>query len=122
MMDFKKAKMELVSWNAPGPYVSIKYAVQWKSDDGSIRIPQPSEESVFEGSHFSAAGKSYTSWKQLCAEQTVEPYAFTDKYGRQVFAYKELFLNVDDITLVNLSLLGKGSKGKHQCNEKHYFL
>ncbi len=83
--------MELVSWNKPGPYVDIKYAVQWKYDDDSIRIPEPSEENVFDGSSFSAAGKSYCSWQQLCAEESQNEYVFSDIYGREVFAYKERF-------------------------------
>ena len=96
-----QAKMELVSWNKPGPFVDIAYAVQWKNDDGSVRIPEAPEEKVFQGSQFSAAGKSYSSWQQLCAEQTVEPYAFIDKYGRQVFAYKELFPCFDSYDYLN---------------------
>lgn len=90
-MDFKKAKMELVSWNAPGPYVDIKYAVQWRLPDGSVRLPQPSEKTIFEGNSFSAAGKSYYAWQQLCSERTVKEEVFLDIYGREVFAWKERF-------------------------------
>ena len=100
-MDFTKAKMELVSWNKPGPFVDIVYAVQWKLDDGSVRIPEAAEQTVFDGNSFFAAGKSYSSWQQLCAEQTGNTYVFIDKYRRQVFAYKERFPCFDSYDYLN---------------------
>lgn len=94
------AEMELVSWQEPGPYVNIKYAVQWKLTEGSVRIPEPAEKAVSEPGNFTAAGKHYTGVHQLCAEKTGE-CSFRDIYGRDVFAHKERFPCFDSYDYLN---------------------
>ena len=87
----KPAVMELVSFNKPGPYVNIDYMVQWRAEDGSLRIPQGGEKRTLPCNNFVAAGRQYSGWEQLCAEQTGEDGTFTDIYGRDVFAFRQRF-------------------------------
>ena len=84
------ARMQLVSWQEKGPYVNIKYALQWIAPDGTIRIPEQQEQH-FKGLSFTAAGKEYGSCRELCARETEDSRIYLDVYGREVFEYKERF-------------------------------
>ena len=86
-----RARLRLVQWQLPGPYVNIKYAVEWEQADGTVRVPEGGEKLSFSFREFSAAGRAYLSLNQLLAEELVEDQVYKDVYGRSVFAFKERF-------------------------------
>ena len=86
-----RAKLRLIQWQLPGPYVNIKYAVEWAMPDGSVRVPEEGERRSFGLREFSAGGREYLSLNQLMAEELVESQIYKDVYGRSVFAFKERF-------------------------------
>ena len=89
--DKKPAGMEYVSVNKSERYVDMDYMIQWRAEDGSLRISEKNEKQVFDCDNFSAAGKAYSGWQQLCAEKVGEYHTFTDIYGRQIFAFERRF-------------------------------
>lgn len=88
----KKATMQLVKNQLPGPYVNIAYRVKWLLEDGSVRVPEETVRKVACPGDFTAAGKTYSSWEQLCHSREDEHgHLCRDIYGREVFAEWERF-------------------------------
>lgn len=86
------AKLQLVSQREKGPFVSIRYYVQWEYPDGTVRVPEESEMKFACPGSFTAAGKAYSSWQELCAVREDEyGQICRDIYGREVFAEWERF-------------------------------
>lgn len=62
--------------------------LQWEYEDGTLRDAQEIRTDYIYPGPFTAAGKTYSSWKELCAEEiNKHGYASicTDIYGREVF-------------------------------------
>ena len=88
----KKAKMELHKEQLPGPYVNIRYYVQWRLPEGTLRNQEPVEKKSAYPGVFTAGGRPYTSVSQLCAKKLDEQgYVCLDIHGREVFAQWERF-------------------------------
>lgn len=88
----KKATMLLVKNQLPGPYVNIAYRVKWLLEDGSVRKPEETVREISYPGMFTAAGKAYSSWEQLCNSREDEyGHLCRDIYGREVFAEWERF-------------------------------
>ena len=87
----KPAVMELISWQKPGPYVDISYLIQWKYEDGSVRVPEEAAKAEYPYDDFVVAGKHYSRLDDLCAVNLGEDQLFRDVYGREVFAFRERF-------------------------------
>lgn len=65
--------------------------LEWVSPDGKVREPEETKaEYAYPGS-FTAAGKKYTSWKQLCVTTDESGFFARDIYGREVFCMRERF-------------------------------
>lgn len=84
-------KMELVSIKMPGPYVDIRYYVQWPLHDGSVRKPEEYKGKYKNVFPISVAGKEYKSIRELSSQRIEEQYLCRDIHGREVFEYKERF-------------------------------
>lgn len=69
---------------------STRYLVRWAGANGTIREPREKKRKASSGS-FTAAGKQYSSWKQLCQTPTETIGISKDIYGRKVFYIMERF-------------------------------
>ena len=81
----KMAKVSFVEKQGPR---GIGQYIQWKSEDGSIRNAREQRKDYPYPGSFSAAGKTYSSWKKLCAEELRKhgySSIYRDIYGREVF-------------------------------------
>lgn len=88
----KRAKMELRKEQLPGPYVNIRYYIQWCQPDGTVRSQEPTEKVFTYPGVFTAGGRPYTSVSQLCAKKLDEGgHICRDIYGREVFVQWERF-------------------------------
>ena len=88
----ERATMMLVSQRMSAVYVSYSYGIRWKNPDGSLRTPEESKKTFLYPGVFWAAGRPYTSIKQLCAKELDEHgHICRDIYGREVFAEWERF-------------------------------
>lgn len=88
----KTATMHLLKEQLPGPYVNIRYYVQWRNPDGTVRKSEPEEKAFSYPGFFTAGGRVYTSVSQLCAKKLDEQgHVCRDVYGREVFAEWERF-------------------------------
>jgi len=88
----KKAKLKLITYQVPGPYVNIRYLVRWEGEDGTLRKPEGSKREFAYPGEFEAAGKVYRSWQELCSEELdKQGHVCRDIYGRDVLAEWERF-------------------------------
>jgi len=88
----ERATMMLVSKSLSEVYVSYEYGIRWQAPDGSVRKPEESKRTLLYPGVFWAAGRPYTSIKQLCAQKLDEQgHVCRDIYGREVFAEWERF-------------------------------
>lgn len=83
------AKLQLTSQALPGPYVDIRYYAQWVYEDGTVRKPEESEVKFAYPGKFTAAGKEYSSWQELCTVK--EGRICRDIHGREVIVEWERF-------------------------------
>lgn len=79
------AKISFVKKQGPR---GIGQYIQWKNEDGSIRNAQERRTDYPYPGSFSAAGKTYSSWKELCAEE-LRKHGYSsicrNIYGQEVF-------------------------------------
>lgn len=81
----KLAKISFVEKRGPR---GLGQYIQWKNEDGSVRKAQEQRKDYPYPGPFSAVGKTYSSWKELCAEE-LRKHGYSsicrDIYGREVF-------------------------------------
>lgn len=65
--------------------------VDWIAPDGSVRTPQEKNRSFLHPGFFIAAGRPYTSWRQLCGYTRENEGVFRDIYGREVLYLSERY-------------------------------
>ena len=65
--------------------------IQWVADDGIIRIPEEQKKDFPYPGHFTAAGKTYSCWEELCTDPDETGFFCKDIYGRQVLYLSERF-------------------------------
>ena len=74
--------------------------IVWVAADGTVRMPDEKHKDFLYPGLFIAAGKSYVSWKGLCAQQN-ENGVCRDIYGREVFYMSERFPCFDSYDYAN---------------------
>lgn len=88
----KKSKLNLITYQVPGPYVNIRYLVRWEGEDGTLRKPEGRKREFPYPGEFEAAGRVYRNWRELCSEELDERgHICRDIYGREVLAEWERF-------------------------------
>ena len=75
--------------------------IEWVAEDGSVRIPEEKKTEFPYPGRFTAAGKTYRSWKELCTEPDESGLLCKDIYGRQVLYLSELFPCFDSYDYLN---------------------
>lgn len=73
-----------------GPYMATHWLLQWVLPDGSIRENREEKKEFAYPGAFTAAEKTYTSWRELCISDP-ENGCYRDIYGRKVLSVQELF-------------------------------
>ena len=81
----EKARFQVVAQKISAKYVTVRHFVQWAYEDGTVRKPEESTAEFAYPGPFTAAGKTYTSWQQLCALTDKDGRFCRDIYGRDVF-------------------------------------
>lgn len=82
-----------------GGYMASK--VEWELPDGSVRVPEEKTQCLSYPGPFIVAGRSYTSWEQLCAQEEENSLNYRDIYGREVLYIGERFACFDSFDYEN---------------------
>ena len=73
---------------------SIRWVSTEQDENGEpavTRVPVESSRKLRYPGRFTADGKIYQDWRQLCCKETNVSGVYTDVYGRSVFCYAERF-------------------------------
>lgn len=88
----KNARFQIVTRQVEGKYVRTEYHILWEYEDGTIREPEERDVEFAYPGTFTAAGKRYSSWQELCHVMKDEyGHSCQDIYGREVFALRERY-------------------------------
>lgn len=75
--------------------------IAWIGPAGQVRTPEERTKETLHPGLFKAAGKTYTSWKGLCAKKGDQEDLYYDVYGREVVYIAELFPCFDSYDYMN---------------------